>query len=118
MLFRSLGLRETELVASIALYHSRILPTPEQENYRMLSRTERVTVSKLAAILRLADALDRSHGQKVRDYEVKLSDGALTLTAVSDRNMELEEWSFNEKGRFFEDVYGVEAVFKAKRENR
>jgi len=33
------------------------------------SRTDRATVSKLAAILRVAEALDASHQQKCRDYD-------------------------------------------------
>ena len=110
-----LNLRETEIIANIALYHSRISPSPEQEDYRMLGRADRVTISKLAAILRLADALDRSHAQKVQTFEVKLSDGALIVTASAARNMELEEWAFRDKGAFFEDVFGMEAVIKTKR---
>ena len=113
-----LDLREIEIVASAALYHSRIVPAPTHENYQNLTRTERVTVSKLSAILRLADALDRGHAQKVREFEVKLSDGALVITASSTRNMELEEWSFHEKSKFFEDVYGIEAIIKTKRINQ
>ena len=110
-----LNMREVELVANVSLYHSQLVPSAEQEDYRALSKTERVTVSKLAAILRLADALDRSHCQKIKTLEVKQNDGALTITAYSDRNMELEEWSFREKGAFFEDVFGLEAVIKTKR---
>jgi len=110
-----LNLRETEIVANITFYHSRVVPTPSQEDYRLLGREDRVTISKLAAILRLADALDRAHAQKAQTFDVKLSDGALAITVSSNRNMELEEWAFRDKGAFFEDVFGVEAVIKTKR---
>jgi len=110
-----LGVRETEIAANVALYHSRIVPTPEQQDYQLLSQNDRVIVSKLAAILRIADALDRSHTQKVQAIDVKLAEGMLTVQVTANRNMELEEWSFLEKGAFFQDVYGIETVIRVKR---
>ena len=44
------------------------MPKPQHDLYRMLSSKDRVVVSKLAAILRLADAMDNEHASKVSDF--------------------------------------------------
>ncbi|MDR1638232.1 MAG: HD domain-containing protein [Clostridiales bacterium] len=111
------GLNKLELsiVANIALYHSQIVPSLGDENYRKLDVYNRVLVSKLSAILRLADALDRSHKQKFSEIDVKTTDGELSITVTTDQNIDLEQWSFKEKGRFFEEVFGIKAVIRKKR---
>ena len=53
-------------VATIARYHRRALPSMAHEEYAMLSREARKRVSALAALLRIADALDYSHDGRVQ----------------------------------------------------
>lgn len=110
-----LSLRDTEIIANIALYHSRFVPNLEHPNYKNLSFEDRVTVSKLTAILRIADSLDRSHEQKFSEIDVKLNEDELLITIQTDRNIELEQWSFCDKGAFFEEVFGIKATLKQKR---
>ena len=55
-----LGKRNLLLVALVARYHRRASPQPMHEGYATLTRDERVTVAKLAALLRVAVALDES----------------------------------------------------------
>ncbi|MDR3240325.1 MAG: phosphatase, partial [Clostridiales bacterium] len=85
------------------------------ENYRKLDLYNRVLVSKLSAILRVADALDRSHTQKFNDIDVKITDDELIVSITTDKNIDLEQWSFKEKGRFFEEVFGIKAVIRKKK---
>ena len=61
------GLGKTNLLltALIARYHRRATPQPKHAGYAMLDRDNRVAVSKLAAILRIAVALDASRNQSV-----------------------------------------------------
>ena len=106
---------ETEIVANLALYHSHWAPSPSDENYKRLDLYNRVLVSKLTAILRLADALDRSHTQKFDEIEVKITDDELLVTIVTDVNIDLEQWSFINKGAFFEEVFGIKAVIRKKK---
>ena len=56
-----LNREETVLAAHVARYHRRSGPKPSHPEYMSLPRESRVTVSKLAAILRVADALSRGH---------------------------------------------------------
>ncbi|MCL2707851.1 MAG: HD domain-containing protein [Defluviitaleaceae bacterium] len=107
-----LGQFETVIVALICYYHSRIEPSLVEPAYTALETGNRMRVSKLAAILRLADALDRSHSGKFEKIGVGITGETLTVTVTTDLNIALELWSFNDKGRYFEEVFGIKAAIK------
>ena len=110
-----LSLRETYLVACLCLFHSGLIPSRENEVFKSLNANERTTVAKLVSILRIADSLDRSSEQKFDEIDVKITASSLLITILTDSNIELEQWSFNDKGAFFEEVYGLKAVLRKKR---
>ena len=58
--------REVELIAQVARYHRKALPTPEHEAFAGLPVSDQGIVTRLGALLRLADGLDRPHRQAVR----------------------------------------------------
>jgi exopolyphosphatase/guanosine-5'-triphosphate,3'-diphosphate pyrophosphatase len=70
---------QVELVATIARYHRRAIPTMEHSEYEALSEAERAVVRRLAAILRVADGLDRSHSQSVEGVRVRFGKGSIVL---------------------------------------
>jgi len=106
---------ETEIVANLVRYHSHEVPSPLDTNYTRLDLYNRVLVSKLTAILRLADALDRSHTQKFDEIDVRITDEELVISISTDKNIDLEQWSFMDKGAFFEEVFGIQAVIRQKK---
>ena len=110
-----LNQREMEIVALICRYHSRLIPTMEDENYARLGAYDRVLVSKLSAILRIADSLDRSHTQKFDGLDVKLTETELIMTMTTDKNTDLESWALNERAVFFEEVFGIKASVRKKK---
>lgn len=61
---------ELELIANIARYHRRAHPSRKHESWKRVRRADRDRVRRLAGILRLADGLDRTHSQNVREVEV------------------------------------------------
>ena len=63
------------LVANVARYHRKSPPSDDHPNLDELTPAQRGDVEKLAAILRIAEALDRSHKQSVRDVAVRLGGG-------------------------------------------
>ena len=69
-------------------------------------------VAKLAAIVRLADALDRSYLQKIRSCSVTLKDNKLKIQATSKMDLALEMWTFEDKASFFEEVYGIKPILE------
>lgn len=99
---------EKEIVALICRYHS-LTPDLDAQHYSTLPSETKVRVSKLAAMLRLADSLDKSHTQKSKQIEVSFSENTLIITIRTETNLALEQWAFAEKGRFFEEVFGIKA---------
>ena len=67
-------------------------------------------VAKLAAIVRLADALDRSFKQKIHSCSVTLKDNKLKVLAASKEDLTLEIWTLDYKSTFFEEVFGIEPI--------
>ena len=105
---------DLEIIALISLFHSNIIPSESDPAFGTLSMEQRVKVSKLAGILRLADALDRSHSEKIDVIKVRLKDNEISLTIHSREDILLEEWAFNSKARLFEEAFGLKASLKKK----
>ena len=72
-------------------------------------------IAKLAAILRLANAMDRSHYQKVKGLKAVLKDRELALVIDSDQDISLELGLLKDKVEFFEEVFGIRLVLRRKR---
>ncbi|MBX2990663.1 MAG: Ppx/GppA family phosphatase [Bacteroidetes bacterium] len=104
-----IGLSKAQMaiVANVARYHRKSLPKPQHEAYSVLSSKERVIVSKLAAILRLADAMDNEHATKVEDFTVEYKKPKFILTLKGEGDLLLEKWALMKKAAMFEEVYSV-----------
>ncbi len=98
---------DMNLIALIARYHRRAAPQPYHEGYALLDREDRMIVSKLAAILRVADALDRNHMQQVREISFARSRGRISVYVHDVQDLTLERVALKEKGSMFEEVYGM-----------
>ncbi len=72
--WRHLDPDEVALVAQIARYHRKAMPQPEHEEFQALSANAQKRVMILGGILRIADALDRTHTQKIARLEVEITD--------------------------------------------
>ncbi len=106
---------EKEIVALISMYHSRITPDFSHKGYTKLSSENKVLASKLIAILRIADSLDPSLEHKFEEVDVLLKDNELIITISTEKNTDLEQWFFNQKSLFFEEVFGIKATLKVRR---
>lgn len=102
-----LGPGQLELVANVARYHRKAFPNAQKhEPFRALSESERERVVKLAALLRVADALDHEHRSVVDDLEVRIRRRSVTIDLQSMGPCLLESWRLREKGRLFEATFG------------
>jgi exopolyphosphatase/guanosine-5'-triphosphate,3'-diphosphate pyrophosphatase len=106
------GLQRDDLniIANTVRYHRKGGPAPAHVNYMSLSREDRTRVLKLAAILRVADALDRGHTQRLALSEIELKEDHLLLRTDCEGDLSLERLSLAEKGDLFEDVFGFKVV--------
>jgi len=84
---------ERSIIANIARYHRGSLPKERHEEYTALNSADRESVNKLGGIVRLADALDRSHDSRVQNLECRIGSNVvhLELESSADCNNELVE---------------------------
>lgn len=101
---------DNSIVAEVARYHSAESPEVNQPHYQQMDDDIKLTVAKLAAILRMVDALDDSRLQKISKVKLKLKDNQLRVYATADDDLVLERWSFSKKSRLFQEVYGIKPV--------
>lgn len=109
------GLRKADknVVSTVVRYHRKNVPQMTHVPYMSLPKADRAIVSKLAAILRVADSLDASHQQKIRNFTLEAGDEAYTLWVPSETgDITNERNSLEDKGRMFADVFGVPLVLK------
>lgn len=106
-----LSSKELQIIANIAKYHSDDNPSLHDESYKRLEHKDRIIVSKLSAILKLADSLDISHRQHIKDIEISFdSDMLVKLSSIED--ITLEQWVFENKADFFHEVLGILPIIK------
>ena len=100
--------REKHLMALIARYHRRGLPKKSHWVYELLEPKEKEIVAKMAALVRLADALDRSYTSSVKELIIISKDeDSIRLGVKSNSDISLELWSFGRKKDFFEKAFKI-----------
>ena len=66
-----------------------------------------MVINKLAAILRVADALDRSHSQQVRHFTLDRQERDLVIYVKGAGDLTLERQGLADKGDLFEEIFGM-----------
>jgi len=97
--------RERELIANLCRYHRKSMPTVLHPNFQALSAEEKRVLMQLIPLLRLADGLDRSHDQRLKDVDCLVRDYEVTLNLHSDADVDLEQWAAEREGEVFRQVY-------------
>jgi exopolyphosphatase/guanosine-5'-triphosphate,3'-diphosphate pyrophosphatase len=103
---------ERAIVANVARYHRKSPPDASHPNFRELDKDARAKVRSLAAILRIADALDREHLGKVTHVKAEVDDAKrrLTLHITGTEDRELEEWTVRAKSELLRDVFDLDVA--------
>ena len=111
-----LGLSHKERmeVANVVKYNPLYLPSKDKISAE-LDGCDYIVIAKLAAILRIANILDKSHMQKIEDISVPLKDGKLIILAKTYEDISLEAGLFEARADFFEQIYGIRPVLRVKR---
>ncbi len=108
------GLSRDDLavVANVARYHRRALPQRAHPPYMALDREARLEVGKLAALLRVANALDADHLQKVRDVRVRHEEGVFVLEVDGAGDLTLERLAALARADWMAEVFGARVTFR------
>jgi exopolyphosphatase / guanosine-5'-triphosphate,3'-diphosphate pyrophosphatase len=104
--------REMEIIANIARYHRRALPQRSHVSYTSLDRDERMVVSKLAAILRVANALDKDHLQNALEMKISREGDQIALTAHNVSDLAMGRMALAGRSDFFTEIFGKKVVLR------
>jgi exopolyphosphatase/guanosine-5'-triphosphate,3'-diphosphate pyrophosphatase len=108
--------RERLLLALISRYHRKVPPSKNHPEFAQLTPDERARVRRLAAILRLADGLDRGHVSAVESLRIRLLPGRM-LVDVTPRlvttDLKLELWGGKRKADLLEELLDREVFVRA-----
>jgi exopolyphosphatase/guanosine-5'-triphosphate,3'-diphosphate pyrophosphatase len=96
---------EILLIATIARYHRKAHPSDKHEEFATLEADDKQLVARLAAILRVADALDREHQEKVKRVAAAIRDGVVHLELEGEGDLALERWAVGRKAELFEKTF-------------
>jgi exopolyphosphatase/guanosine-5'-triphosphate,3'-diphosphate pyrophosphatase len=124
------GLKQEELdiIGNVIRYHRDEPPPPAPIEYIALHREERNLVLKMAAILRVADALDRGHSRRITGFAIEKREETLIIHSggkgkksqspentagtfmSTGRDYSLEQMGLKEKAGLFQDVFGYKVI--------
>lgn len=103
-----LGFNENEIraIACIARYHRKSHPKTSHSEFILLPGNWKFVVKKLAAILRIADALDRTHNFLIQNVIVKIKKTEVIFYVDNNlEDIEIELWSLERRKKLFESLF-------------
>src|SRR5262245_16222236 len=103
---------DTAVISNVARYHRRATPQKSHLLYMALDSETRVIVNKLAAILRVANALDADHLQKVKDVKVAAEEGTMVLDVEGAGDLTMERLAALSRSDFLIEVFGRRVLFR------
>ena len=111
-----LSYEERRIIASAVRFNN----APFQYYSRITSldpvnREEYLLIAKLTAILRVVNALDRSHRQKCAGAVIALRENELVISVQTKEDLSLEKITLKERAPFFEEVFNVHPVIRQKK---
>jgi exopolyphosphatase/guanosine-5'-triphosphate,3'-diphosphate pyrophosphatase len=100
------------LVAMVTRYHRKSVPKLSHPDYRSLSPSNRIRVAKLSAILRVADALERTHSQRIKNLTATLTPDKVTLHLDGIVDASAERIALPTKADLFQSLFGRQIVLQ------
>ncbi len=106
---RLIGLNDhqQDLVANLVRYHRKSVPAAEEPSFKALPPKDRIVVSRLSALLRLADGMDVSHANHVTSASLSEKKKGWQLSLRGRGDLMLEKWALDKRRGSFEEVFGV-----------
>jgi len=100
------------VIANVARYYRKSVPGMEDPNFTELNEEQQERVSKLSAILRVAEGLDRGHRQRVRDVAVSNGSKTLRFIARTRANASVEIESAEKRAKYFARIFDTRVKFE------
>ena len=106
---------ETAVVSNVARYHRGRSPQQSHLPYVALDRGDRLLVTKLAAILRVANALDAEHLQKIQNLRLARGENSWVLELEGAGDLTMEQMVAKARTDMFVEVFGRQLVIRQAR---
>ncbi len=114
--FNIVGLRSRDMIIIAEAVYKAMHGTDEGEFIdQTLSKGQQIKITKMAAILKLAESIDISRKQKLGSVDIKLDKKTLRIDAECRQNFILEEWGHARAAIYFRRVFGIESKLSVKR---
>lgn len=114
--FNIVGLRKRDMIVIAEASYKAMHDTDEGEFIEpTLSKGQQIKITKMAAILKLAESMDISRKQKLTNIHIRLDKKTLRIEADSRKNFILEEWGHAKSAIFFRRIFGIESKLSVKR---
>ncbi|AFG38841.1 Ppx/GppA phosphatase family protein [Spirochaeta africana] len=107
-----LSRQDIRVVSNVVRYHRKSVPASSHSAYNALRTTQRMLVQKLAAILRIADGLDRGHARRVSAVQAELREADLVIHCSFTGDMSVEKNGALDKADLFENVFGYRVLIQ------
>jgi exopolyphosphatase/pppGpp-phosphohydrolase len=105
--------KERLIIGSIARYHRKAFPSNHHDHFSALTEDEKIKVTTLAAILRVADGLDVAHSARITDLQCKTGKKKITIMCFSRKlKSDLQKQAAQEKSDLMEKAFNKVVVFK------
>ena len=103
--------KEREIIATTVEFNRK--PVEPYENLSDRFTTEEyLLILKLLAILKVANALDRSHKQKIKNVSMRVKDKELVINIEANSSLALEKGLFKKNAEFFQNIFSIKPVLK------
>ncbi len=96
---------EVEILSLVARYHRGAFPSTEHPKFRAVPSGLQRRIVQLASLLRIAEALDRSHFQNVIALRMALSENTLRIAVDTKGDPQLEVWAAEQDAALFEEAF-------------
>jgi exopolyphosphatase/guanosine-5'-triphosphate,3'-diphosphate pyrophosphatase len=101
--WKGLTAEEVEIVAQVARYHRKAIPDPKHDAFHVLPKDAQKDVMILGGILRVGDALDRTHtGRVAKIVSAAITSDTITIQVKPNGNWEAERGMFDLKRNMLE----------------
>ncbi len=108
---RGFNEEQLDLIANVARYHRKSTPSEGHSNLAQMTPAQRADVEKLSAILRIAEGLDRTHRQAVRDVAIRV-DRRVRFAVRAHENATAEIAAARKRARYFAELFNLGVTFE------
>ncbi len=113
-----LSRKQLTFIGLVARYHRRASPKASHSGFTNLKRKDRIAVVKLAALLRIALALDSSRSQRIHDFECFIERQQLVITIPELTDLSMEQLAIQQNGGLFQDTFGMKILLRGTQEEQ